>query len=150
MSVVSFRLRVDLKPWDSPVRSAEYGQFSLDNESENYKLRISQFHSSISNAGDSLSSPWDNANGASFSTFDRDHDNLFYDNCALTYHGAWWFTSCFQSHLNGAYVRSPLALQNTARNGLQWNTLALYHSMKETTMLIRRHRTSDPSELAAN
>ncbi|CAF3387009.1 unnamed protein product [Rotaria socialis] len=139
-------LHVDITPWDSSMRTAEYEKFALDNENENYKLQISQYQSAISTAGDSLSSPWDNANGASFSTFDRDHDNLFYDNCALTYHGAWWFTSCFQSHLNGAYVRSPLALQNTARNGLHWNTYALYHSMKESTIRIRRKHTSETSE----
>ena len=133
-----FSLRIDLKPWDSFDRFAEYGQFSILNEQQNYKLQISQFHANISTAGDSLSSSWDNANDASFSTFDHDNDQLFYDNCALTYHGAWWFTNCFQSHLNGAYIRSPLALQNTARNGLHWNTYALYHSMKETTMRIRR------------
>ncbi|CAF1589122.1 unnamed protein product [Adineta ricciae] len=143
-------LHIDLKPWDGPIRTAEYGQFSLDNENQNYKLQISQYQPSVSTAGDSLSSSWDNANGAPFSTFDRDHDNLFYDNCALTYHGAWWFTSCFQSHLNGAYVRSPLALQNTARNGLHWNTFALYHSMKETTMRIRKQRTSETSEIVTN
>ncbi|CAF1107350.1 unnamed protein product [Adineta steineri] len=141
-----YLLHIDLKPWDGSLRTAEYGKFSLDNENQNYKLQISQYQPLTSTAGDSLSSPWDNANGAPFSTFDRDHDNLFYDNCALTYHGAWWFTSCFQSHLNGAYVRSPLALQNTARNGLHWNTYALYHSMKETTIRIRRQRTSETSE----
>jgi hypothetical protein len=101
-------------------------------------LQISDFRSNISTAGDSLSSVWNNANGASFSTYDRDYDHLFYDNCAMIYHGAWWFTNCFQSHLNGAYIRLPLALQNTARNGLHWNTYALYHSMKQTTMRIRR------------
>ncbi len=31
-----FRLHIDLKPWDSPIRTAEYGKFSLDNENENY------------------------------------------------------------------------------------------------------------------
>ncbi|CAF3243118.1 unnamed protein product [Rotaria sp. Silwood2] len=134
-------LRIDLQPWDSHIRIAEYGQLALDNESQNYKLQISQFRSNISTAGDSLSSSWDNANGIPFSTYDHDYDNLFYDNCALTYHGAWWFTNCFQSHLNGAYIRSPLALQNTARNGLHWNSYALYHSMKHTTMRIRRQNT---------
>ncbi|CAF0818169.1 unnamed protein product [Adineta steineri] len=134
-------LRIDLKPWDASIHIAQYGEFAIDNEQENYKLKISQFHSNISTAGDSLSSLWDNANGASFSTYDHDYDNLFYDNCALIYHGAWWFTNCFQSHLNGIYVRSPLALQNTARNGLHWNTYALYHSMKEVTIRIRRQNT---------
>ncbi|CAF1285095.1 unnamed protein product [Rotaria sordida] len=134
-------LRIDLQPWNSPIHIAEYGKFGLDNENQNYKIHISQFRSNISTAGDSLSSLWDNTNGISFSTYDRDNDNLFYDNCALTYHGAWWFTNCFQSHLNGAYIRSPLALQNTPRNGLHWNTYQLYHSMKQTTMRIRRQST---------
>ncbi|CAF0935444.1 unnamed protein product [Adineta ricciae] len=133
-----YALRIDLKPWDASILIAEYGQFRLENENEKYKLSVSNFLANISTAGDSLSSSWDNANGASFSTFDHDFDNLFYDNCAQIYHGAWWFTNCFQSHLNGLYVRTPLALQNTARNGLQWNTYALHHSMQETTMRIRR------------
>ena len=101
-------------------------------------MNISDYQANVSTAGDSLSSPWDTANGVAFSTFDRDHDHLFYDNCALIYQGAWWFTSCFQSHLNGLYIRSPLALENSARNGLQWNTYGLYHSMKETIIRIRR------------
>ncbi|CAM4795466.1 unnamed protein product [Rotaria magnacalcarata] len=134
-------LRIDIQPWNAPMRIAEYGKFSVDNENENYKLLISQFRSNISTAGDSLSPSWDSANGIPFSTYDRDLDNLFYDNCALTYHGAWWFTNCFQSHLNGAYIRSPLALQNTARNGLHWSTYDLYHSMKATTIRIRRQNT---------
>ncbi|UJR14816.1 hypothetical protein I4U23_001803 [Adineta vaga] len=134
-------LRIDLKPWDASILIAEYGRFMLDNENENYKLYISDYHANISTAGDSLSSAWDTANGASFSTYDHDSDKLFYDNCALIYHGAWWFTNCFQSHLNGIYVRSPLALQNTARNGLHWNTYALHHSMQATTMRIRRQTT---------
>ena len=117
---------------------AHYGYFALNNETNHYKLNISDYDVAISTVGDALSSSWDNANEVPFSTYDRDHDRLFYDNCASIYQGAWWFTSCFQSHLNGLYIRSPLALENTARNGLHWNTYALYHSMKETRMRIRR------------
>ncbi|CAF1440710.1 unnamed protein product, partial [Didymodactylos carnosus] len=131
------RLRIDLLSWDATVRYAEYGKFSVGNETNKYKLSALQYRAS-STAGDSISAPWDTANGSPFSTFDNDNDKLFYDNCALTYHGAWWFTSCFQSHLNGQYIRSPLALYNTARNGIHWNTYGLYHSMRETTMRIRR------------
>ncbi|CAF0879832.1 unnamed protein product [Rotaria sordida] len=110
------------------LRTTEYGEFALDNESQNYKLQISQFRSNTSTADDSLSSSWDNASGISFPIYDHDYDNLFYNNCALTYH-------------DGAYIRSPLALQNTARNGLHWNTYGLFYSMKETTMRIRRQHT---------
>ena len=45
----------------------------------------------------------ENHDNQAFSTHDRDHDARFYDNCAEHYHGAWWFRSCFQSHLNGKY-----------------------------------------------
>ncbi|CAF1113303.1 unnamed protein product [Rotaria sordida] len=71
------------------LRTTEYGEFAVDNESQNYKLQISQFRSNTSTAGDSLSSSWDNANRISFSIYGHDYDNLFYNNCALTYHGAW-------------------------------------------------------------
>lgn len=131
-------LRIDIQPWDDSSSHADYEQFSIGNEEQQYKLEISSFDGNQSTAGDSLSPFWDSANGVGFSTFDRDNDQLFYDNCALIYQSAWWFTSCFQSHLNGIYVRPPLALENRARNGLQWNTYGLYHSMRETTMRIRR------------
>ena len=131
-------LRIDLQPWNEPIVFAEYKRFAIGNEDENYKLQIEDFDADRSTAGDSLNPYWDSANGAAFSTYDRDNDRLFYDNCALIYHSAWWFTNCFQSHLNGLYVQPPSALQNKARNGLQWNTYDLYHSMKSTTIRIRR------------
>ena len=39
-------------------------------------------------------------NGAPFSTIDNDNDN-FSENCAIVYMGAWWYTSCHTSNLNG-------------------------------------------------
>ncbi len=59
-------------------------------------------HGYRGNAGDSMTLGEDHDNQP-FSTHDRDHDSRFYDNCAEHYHGAWWFKSCFQSHLNGRY-----------------------------------------------
>lgn len=50
-------------------------------------------------AGDSLSyhrdRPW--------STPDQDNDEWPGVNCAEDYHGAWWYSSCFLSNLNGRY-----------------------------------------------
>ena len=43
-----------------------------------------------------------------FSTKDNDNDksNKFgHGNCAVTYKAAWWYQDCFESHLNGRYLR---------------------------------------------
>ena len=65
----------------------------------NSRLHVHGYHG---NAGDSMTLG-ENHDNQPFSTHDRDHDSRFYDNCAEHYHGAWWFKSCFQSHLNGRY-----------------------------------------------
>ena len=51
-------------------------------------------------AGDSLR--WHN--GMKFSTKDVENDIDGARNCAQMFHGAWWFNSCFYSHLNGEYL----------------------------------------------
>lgn len=38
------------------------------------------------------------ANGAVFSTKDRDHSA---DKCSKKYHGGWWYTNCEYSDING-------------------------------------------------
>ena len=40
--------------------------------------------------------------GKPFTTRDRDHDNAKL-NCAITYHGAWWYGNCHSANLNGDY-----------------------------------------------
>ena len=52
-------------------------------------------------AGDSLSyhrdRPW--------STPDQDNDKLSGASCAKYFHGAWWYSKCSRSNLNGRYHR---------------------------------------------
>ena len=68
---------------------------------DTHRLHVHGYHG---NAGDSMTLG-ENHDNQPFSTHDRDHDSRFYDNCAEHYHGAWWFKSCFQSHLNGRYYQ---------------------------------------------
>ena len=59
--------------------------------------------------GDSLATH----NGMSFSTYDRSRDNdRSSSNCVGRFKGAWWYSSCFHSNLNGLY----LCIQNDNRS----------------------------------
>lgn len=62
-----YLLRVWMEDWSGRQAHAEYDTFSLEPESDFYRLRLGNYRGS---AGDSLS--WHN--GRQFSTLDRDHD----------------------------------------------------------------------------
>lgn len=134
-----YRLRVEMVTWNGQPHWAEYRHFRLSSESDNFRLDVDGFVPG-GNAGDSLTSAWDNDhNGQQFSTYDNDNDARFYDNCAQHYRGAWWFRSCFQSHLNGVYYQRGSHNNYFVRNGIQWNTIHPYSSLRRTTMMLRRN-----------
>jgi hypothetical protein len=112
----------------------------------------------MSNAGDSLGDSLDatqSHNNMPFSTYDSDNDLRFYDNCAQLFKSGWWFNACFQSNLNGIYykysnnehpnanrLRSTKQEENSQlrflRNGIHWNSIDFYKSLKSTKLRIRR------------
>ena len=65
--------------------------------------------SGYGNAGDSLRV--DCHNRMKFSTKDQDND-VYGVNCAVSYHGAWWYKTCHHSNLNGGY-----------QDELRWNAV---------------------------
>nr|KAG5697269.1 hypothetical protein BaRGS_031265 [Batillaria attramentaria] len=72
--------------------------------------------------------------GREFSTKDADHDTSG-NSCAIQYHGAWWYSDCYFSNLNGDYKPTSRAPR---QDGLSWYTLqGDYYSMKFTEMKIR-------------
>jgi len=122
-------LRIDMEDWADKKYLAKYTKFLLDNEEEKYKLHVSGF---TGDAGDSLTGH----DGHMFSTYDEDND-VAGGNCATTYHGAWWYTSCHSSNLNGEYrwygETVPYA------RGVIWRTYKdYYYSMKFVEMKVRR------------
>jgi len=72
--------------------------------------------------------------GAKFSTKDKDNDN-YLKSCAQRYHGAWWYTKCHASNLNGLYLRGN---HSTYADGVNWKSWkGYYYSLKATRMMIR-------------
>jgi len=122
-------LRIDIEDWSDKNVHAQYTTFFIDNEEKKYKLHVSGF---TGNAGDSLIQH----DGHMFSTYDADND-VYGDNCAATFNGAWWYSACHKSNLNGEYrwygETVPFG------RGVIWRTYKHYrYSMKFVEMKVRR------------
>ena len=120
-------LRVDLGDFDGNTNYAQYTTFSVGNSTTEYTLTAGGYSGT---AGDSLTNgtnPSGIHNGMKFSTRDNDNDS-WGGNCAQSAHGAWWFNSCFYSHLNG---HKPF-------NDIYWSTWK-GSSLKFTEMKTRRN-----------
>ncbi|KAH9509865.1 hypothetical protein Btru_045456 [Bulinus truncatus] len=87
---------------------AKYDRFKLYGEQEGYRLKLGGFSG---NAGDSLSSH----GNMRFSTLDRDLD-MVSSSCAIQYKGAWWYSSCHSSNLNGLWGNTEYGV------GMNWYT----------------------------
>ena len=88
---------------------AIYDQFTLSDAADNYRLHISNYSGT---AGDSLINPHNNNQ---FSTKDARNDAGKYD-CAKRHRGAWWYTDCDNSNLNGKWATN-------GNRGMTWQTL---------------------------
>ncbi|XP_014815190.1 PREDICTED: fibrinogen-like protein 1-like protein [Calidris pugnax] len=96
--------------WDAAnnTKFADYNLFSVEDESQGYRLRLGTY-SGV--AGDSMTT-----NSAStvhdnmkFSAKDRDQDT-YSGNCASSYGGGWWYSACYSVRLN-------------VKGGMTWGSL---------------------------
>ena len=82
-------------------------------------------------SGDSLSGHKDKP----FSTKDADHDT-YGGSCSSLYHGAWWYTACHSSNLNGQYYQEGDSVPYA--KGVVWYAWkGHYVSYKTVTMKMR-------------
>ena len=71
-----------------------------------------------------------------FTTKDSDND-IWYDNCAQAFTGAWWYSNCHHANLNGIYYRKS-DLPSPFGKGINWKEWrGHYYSMKTVTMKIK-------------
>ncbi|XP_005078653.1 angiopoietin-related protein 6 [Mesocricetus auratus] len=122
-------LLILLEDWGGRGARAHYDSFSLEPESDHYRLRLGQYHG---DAGDSLSWHSDKP----FSTVDRDRDS-YSGNCALYHRGGWWYHACAHSNLNGVWYHGG-HYRSRYQDGVYWAEFrGGAYSLKKAVMLTR-------------
>lgn len=124
-------LRIQLRPFGGTTKQAEYRNFRVSDESENFRMTYEKYEGS--SAVDALGGTLVQfqAKNMPFSTIDRDNDE-YSGSCADEMRGGWWYNSCSTSNLNGIYCEN-------GQNCMTWKTneKSLY-GHKETIVMIRR------------
>uniref|UniRef100_A0A673AF61 Fibrinogen C-terminal domain-containing protein n=1 Tax=Sphaeramia orbicularis TaxID=375764 RepID=A0A673AF61_9TELE len=123
------QLLVEMEDFTGQKASAGYSYFSVDSECHGYKLNVTGFINE--GAGDGLNVH----NGMKFSTFDKDQD-VWPNNCAKRYLGAFWYQSCHHANPNGVYRWG--ADGTISGDGVEWLPWKGYdYSLKAISMKIR-------------
>lgn len=122
-NVGKYDLRIDLSDFENQTSYAAYSSFSLSAGTD-YSLSFNEY------SGTAGSGLFKNK----FSTTDRDQDT-HKTNCAVAYHGAWWYTKCHAANLNGLYLRGETERYAV---GMVWKPWKGYHySLKTSQMKFR-------------
>ena len=124
-------LKVDLGDFDGNTSYAQYTTFSVGNSTTKYTLTVGGYSGT---AGDSLTG---RHNRRKFTTRDNDNDSRSDINCAIRWYGAWWFSHCFWSHLNGPYHQNPVISYKYGTIWGDWK--GWYYYLKFTEMKTRRN-----------
>lgn len=120
------QLRIFLEDWDGNQTEVTVNEFKLSNEDTGYRIFYKNFKPAI---GKSLPT-----RGTKYSTVDRDND-AWSNNCAERFSGAWWYTACLNSNLNGLYLRGA---HESFGDGVNWYHWRGYkYSLKNTVMKIK-------------
>ncbi len=124
-----YELRIDLSDFQDNTAYAIYDLFRIGDASGNYRLELGTYSGT---AGDSMTFQ----NNMDFSTKDRDND-VDHSHCAQVYHGAWWYSQCHESNLNGEYYRTGST--GLYAKGIVWNGWKGYgYSLKTTELKLRK------------
>ncbi|KAM4525653.1 microfibril-associated glycoprotein 4-like [Odontesthes bonariensis] len=124
-----YELLVDMEDFEGNKVFARYSSFSIDSESDGYRLQVSGF--TDGGAGDSLSGH----SGQKFSTLDKDQD-IWETNCARSFLGAFWYGKCHSANPNGIYRWGADGTLYAV--GVSWSSWKGYgYSLKTISMKIR-------------
>lgn len=122
-------LHIELTLWNETIHFADYDNFVVESASRFFTL--SSLGTYYGNMGDSMATQL----GMKFSTYDLDNDKSD-DNCAVQFHGAWWYNACHTSNLNGRYITGGTHM--SFADGIEWYTWTGYnYSMMKSVIMIR-------------
>lgn len=123
----NYELRIDLvNRYGSPYY-AKYTLFRISDGSDLYRLVGLGSYS-----GTAVFDAMFNHRNKPFTTKDRDNDDDTDSNCAVRWHGAWWYYACYKSNLNGDYHATHES------NGIDWYLLpGDRYRIKYTEMKVR-------------
>ena len=127
----STELRVDLADFEGHTAYAKYSSFMVADSDLQYMMTVSGYSG---NAGDAFGVH----SGQKFSTKDRDND-VWPNNCAEHFMGAWWYRNCHASNLNGLYLSGYHSVEAIGVNWRNWPVSGYKYSLKATEMKVR-HR----------
>ncbi|XP_022595644.1 fibrinogen-like protein 1 [Seriola dumerili] len=141
----NYDLRINMEDFEGNQRYAEYKNFKVDDEKDQYQLHLEEF---TGNAGDALAdahtlSPggkkWANpglgSSGVKFSTFDQPNNEAD-SQCVRLSKSGWWFSRCDSGNLNGHYYKGPY--EAMTNDGVVWYTWhGWWYSIKSVVMMVR-------------
>ncbi|XP_053663957.1 fibrinogen-like protein 1 [Anopheles marshallii] len=123
-----YELMILLEDFEKNVTYAHYDNFAVGSGNDFYPITKLDGYSGT--AGDSLRS----LVGVLFSAYDLDLDNSE-GNCAATNRGAFWYTDCGGSNLNGIYLKGL----SGSTTGMFWETFrGAYYSLKKSRIMVKR------------
>ncbi|XP_042340368.1 fibrinogen-like protein 1 [Plectropomus leopardus] len=135
----NYDLRIDMEDFEGKQRYAEYKNFKVDDEKDQYQLHLGEYSG---NAGDALGKKWIGPGmgprGVKFSTFDQLNDGDAENDARCIRHSkaGWWFSRCDSGNLNGHYYKGPY--QAMTDDGVVWYTWhGWWYSIKSVVMMIR-------------
>ncbi|XP_052861622.1 microfibril-associated glycoprotein 4-like [Anopheles cruzii] len=128
-NLMPHELTIILEDFNGRTVFANYKTFQIGDETELYRLNVLGPYNGT--AGDGMR----RCQNMYFTTTDRDND-LYTLNCAEVYTGAWWYSACQDSNLNGQYLNGNTTLYGKGITWLQFT--GQDYSLKATKMMIRR------------
>lgn len=131
----NYELRIDLEDFETKKRFAKYSSFMVGAGTD-YTLTVSGY------SGDAVDSFAREHNGMKFSTKDKDQDKDAKRHCAQLFKGAWWYSACHWSNLNGQYLGGAHDSWADGVNWYKWvppnGKTGHNYSLKITEMKIRK------------
>lgn len=120
------QLMVQLTDFDNNSTNLLVNNFTVGEEDSGYRIHYKNYNSKI---GNSLP-----ARGTKFSTKDKDND-AWSNSCATKFSGAWWYSACHNSNLNGLNLKGE---HESFGDGINWYHWKGYHySLKSSEMKIK-------------